>query len=413
MSKSSLRPALRAVETIVVSDPRQGRVLLLRDTEGVAEGNVSIPLPLVPVVARFTGQKTCAQIAKELSAELGSLVDVEVVESAATALEEALYLEGPAYRAAREKIVSAFRASPTRAASHAGGAYFAEATKLREYVDSKCLAKGKAPENDASGARIVGLVSPHIDPWRGAEGYGHAYASLKDRIAPEADTFIVFGTSHAPMREPFALCRKAFDTPFGPMPCDEDTVDRLAKACTFDAYADEFNHKREHSIEFQVVFLKHLLGDRPARIVPVLAGLGEHQARKREPTKDATTARFFDAVREVVHELGRRVVVVAGADMAHVGPRFGDPKAYDEKSRARLAKADRESLERATEADAASFWSDVARDLDTRRVCGLGPIYSLLKTLPDKTRGRLLHYEQNIDDEDGSIVSHAALGFYA
>jgi MEMO1 family protein len=412
MPKSQLRPALRVVETVLVPDERQGRALLLRDTEGVAEGSVRIPAPLIPVVARFNGEKTCAQIARDLSVELGIDVDVRVVEDAANVLEKALFLDSPAYRAARANVISTFRASATRPASHAGGAYFADPEQLRRYVEEECIAKAKVvPARETS--HIVGLVSPHIDPWRGNVGYGYAYGALAARLAPEADTFIVFGTSHAPMSEPFALCRKAFDTPLGAMPCDEGTLERLSKACSFDAYADEFNHKREHSIEFQVVFLKHLLGDRPACIVPILAGLGEHQARREDPSQDVAAARFFDAVREVVGELGRRVVLVAGADMAHVGPRFGDPKPYDSPSRHRLARADRDSLNLARDGDAHGFWSDVVRDLDTRRVCGLGPIYALLKTMPDEARGKLLHYEQNIDPDDGSIVSHAALGFYA
>jgi hypothetical protein len=54
----------------------------------------------------------------------------------------------------------------------------------------------------------------------------------------------------------------------------------------------------------------------------------------------------------------------------------------------------------------------VVRDLDTRRVCGLAPIYALLRTMPRATGGEVLHYEQTVDAEDGSIVSHAAMGFY-
>jgi AmmeMemoRadiSam system protein B len=419
MTKGSFRPALRPVETIVVPDVEHGRMLVLRDTEGIAEASVSVPAPLIPVVARFTGEKTCEDIARELSLELGGEVEVEVVVRAAKALEDALFLDSAAYRSAREKVVSRFSASPTRAASHAGGAYLADPVELGAYVETKCLAmaKEKAKEKPKTrarnGERMVALVSPHIDPWRGAVGYGHAYAALADTLAPEADTFIVFGTSHAPMRQPFALCRKAFDTPFGAMPCDEEAVDRIACAAPFDAYADELNHKREHSIEFQVVFLKHLLGGRPARIIPVLAGLGESQARRTDPVGDAESMRFLDAVREIIHERGRRAVLVAGADMAHVGPRFGDRKPYDAPARARLAVADEESLARASEGNATRFWTHVAGDLETRRVCGLGPIYSLIKTLPDGARGELLHYEQTIDEGDGSIVSHAALGFYA
>jgi MEMO1 family protein len=402
-------------------------VVVLRDTEGVADKNVCIPPPLIPVVMRFTGDKTCAKIAEELSAELGSRVDVEVVVRAARTLEESLFLEGPTYRAARAKVEADFHASPTRPASHAGGAYLADPNALRDYVESKCLGAAKRGpsetpragrsgasrrSNGKAGQRLVALVAPHIDPWRGAVGYGHAYGALAESLAPEADTFVVFGTSHAPMRRPFALCRKAFDTPFGAIECDATSIDRIAKSAAFDPYADEFNHRREHSIEFQVVFLKHLLGKRRARIIPVLAGLGAQQASKDDPDRDADSSRFLEAIRALVEDLGPRAVLVAGADMAHVGPRFGDARPYDERARERLAMADKGSLARAADGEAAAFWADVATDLETRRVCGLAPIYSLLKALPGKTEGKVLHYEQTVDEEDGSIVSHAAVGFY-
>jgi hypothetical protein len=64
------------------------------------------------------------------------------------------------------------------------------------------------------------------------------------------------------------------------------------------------------------------------------------------------------------------------------------------------------------EGDTPGFWAHVASDLATRRVCGLGPIYALLRALPEGARGELHHYEQTVDADDGSIVSHAALGFY-
>jgi hypothetical protein len=215
------------------------------------------------------------------------------------------------------------------------------------------------------------------------------------------------------MKEPFALCRKAFDTPLGAIDADGDSIDAIARAMPFDVYADELNHKREHSIEFQVLFLKHVLGKRPARIVPILAGLGELQATRKDPARDARATRFLDSVGRVIEGLGERAVVVAGADMAHVGPRFGDARPLDERAQDRLAETDRQSLMHATEGDAPGFWAHVARDLETRRVCGLAPIYSLLRAMPRAACGELLHYEQTVDADDGSIVSHAALGFYA
>jgi MEMO1 family protein len=407
------RPALRPVESIVVPDAEHGRVLVLRDTEGITSAHACIPPQLLPIVARFTGERTVTEIAHEVSQELGFEVPVELVEKLADELERALFLDGPSYRAARARALREFAKADVRPASHAGGAYAKDPAELARYLDEKCLAAANGKPRAANGRRIVGLVAPHIDPWRGAVGYGHAYGALSSSLAPEVDTFLLFGTSHAPMKEPFALCPMAFDTPLGALEADLEAVAAVAKRCSFDAYADQFNHKREHSLEFQVVFLKHLLGERRARIIPVLAGLGAHQLAKTDPAADRHASEFFDAVREVVEQRAGRVVIVAGADMSHVGPRFGDPRPFNPQERARLAKTDRGSLAHATDGNADAFWGHVVEDLETRRVCGLAPIYALLRALPGGAAGELLHYEQTVDGADGSIVSHAAVAFFA
>jgi AmmeMemoRadiSam system protein B len=409
------RPALRAVESIVVPDRQHGRVLVLRDTQGITDAHAVIPPELVPIVARFTGRLSCEDIAREVSSEGDGEVSVGVVMRLAAELERGLFLDGPTYRAARARIEGEFAAATTRLASHAGGAYYAEAQALGRYIDGSCLAKANGANGHGapSGAPLLALVAPHIDPWRGAVGYGRAYGALAASVPPEADTFVLFGTSHAPMARPFALCRKAFDTPLGAVEADGDVLDAIAARATFDPYADQFNHKREHSLEFQVVFLKHLLKGRPFRIVPVLAGLGAQQASGSDPLGDAAIRAFMDGVRATVEARPGKVVVVAGADMAHVGPRFGDPAAYDGVQRTVLEQMDRASLDHAASLDGGAFWSHVAADLAERRVCGLAPIWALLHAIGGSgARGHVLHYEQTVDAEDGSIVSHAAMGFY-
>jgi AmmeMemoRadiSam system protein B len=416
------RPALRPVESIVVPDREHGRVLVLRDTQGVTEAHAVIPPVLASVAARFTGRKTCEEIAAEASAEVGTEVPVDVVVRLADELERGLFLDGPTFRAAKARVEKEFADSPTRAATHAGGAYHGERGALVRYIDEACLAKAGANGHrngnghtigNGNGGTMRALVAPHIDPWRGAVGYGHAYGALGAAIPKDVDTFLLFGTSHAPMRQPFALCRKAFDTPLGVVEADLAGIDALAaEASGFDPFADQFNHKREHSLEFQVVFLKHMLKERPFRIIPVLAGLGAQQASRTNPDRDARINAFMDGVRRWMDAQGGRVLVVAGADLAHVGPRFGDPRPFDEAERRTLEGADRASLDHAISLDAGGFWSHVTADLEDRRVCGLAPIWSLLRIAGEGTKGRVLHYEQTVDGEDGSIVSHAAVGFY-
>ncbi len=430
VTSRSSRPALRPVESIVVPDPRHGQLLVLRDTQGVTDASAAIPPPLIPIIARFSGARTCEQIAEEASREIGEEVPVELVVKLASELEQGLFLDGPRFRDALAKVQSEFASAPVRPASHAGGAYLSDPVELARYLDERCLeaakANGKGGHGNGSNGKsrgktsngnarrtLVALVAPHIDPWRGAVGYGHAYGAMRSALESQSvDTFILLGTSHAPMRQPFALCRKAFATPLGALEADVGAIDALADAVPFDAYADQFNHKREHSLEFQAVFLKHLLGNRPAKIVPVLAGLGEHQARGTDPARDGAVEKMLGALRSIVESRGGRAIVVAGADLAHVGPRFGDERPADGQLEA-LDATDRASLERAVTPDAPAFWEHVARDLETRRVCGLAPIYSLLRALPSGARGEVLHYEQTIDKEDGSVVSHAAVGYFA
>jgi len=427
VATAASRPRLRPIELIVVPDRRLGRAIMLRDTQGVAPHHAVLPTELGPILTRFDGSQTCEQIARALSKELGETVPVALVVKIATELEDGLFAEGAPYERARARTEAEFAEAAVRPASHAGGAYHDDPAKLTKYIDEECfaVANGGKPSGTSAAApaptnggshesrRLVGLVAPHIDPWRGARSYGEAYGAIGRALPHDVDTFVLLGTSHAPMREPFALCRKAFATPLGALEADGDAIDAIAAACDFDPYADQFNHKREHSLEFQAVFLRHLVGKRRARIIPILAGLGHQQSTGESPRESRAVEKFLEAVRGVIEE--KRAVVIAGADLAHVGPRFGDPRPLDDRERRALDATDRESLDHAVRGDAEAFWTHVAADLDTRRVCGLAPVYSLLRVVDGsgaRASGHLGHYEQTVDAEEGSIVSHAAVGFY-
>jgi AmmeMemoRadiSam system protein B len=362
------------------------------------------------VIIRFDGKRSVQEVAHEASKAVGQTVTITLVRKLIKELDEALMLETPRFRAKKREVVSAFTAAPVRPAAHAGGAYHGDASELSRYIEIDCL--GTAPPREPPG-RIVALAAPHMGLWRAAAGYGHAYRALGEALDPQVDTFVLLGTSHAPMRRPFAVCEKSFDTPLGALPPDSALIAELAAASRFDVRADEYLHKQEHSLEFQAVFLKHLLGRRRARIVPVLCGLGDAQERRRDPSRDAAAESFVSALHDACRRREGKVVVVAGADMAHIGPRFGDAKAPGERELSALRARDMASLRLAVEQEPAGFFEHVAEDLSARRVCGLGPLYTLLRVLPEAVRGELLHYAQCVDPEEGSVVSHGSLGFYA
>jgi MEMO1 family protein len=83
-------------------------------------------------------------------------------------------------------------------------------------------------------------------------------------------------------------------------------------------------------------------------------------------------------------------MVIAGADLAHIGPRFGDARPLDLPARNQLAARDGRSVVLALDGDARGFYDHTAQDLGTRRVCGIGPSYTMLRASP-KARGEHLH----------------------
>jgi AmmeMemoRadiSam system protein B len=296
-----------------------------------------------------------------------------------------------------------------RAAFHAGRAYAADPAGFREAFEGFLAhAEGPGPVGAPRAPTLRGLVAPHIDFHRGGPAYGWAYKTVAE--ASDADCFIVFGTAHAGLDgHPFAATRKAYATPFGPVEVDTDVLAAIECRASGDLFAAELAHRVEHSIEFQAVCLAYCHPTRPVRIVPILASFAhECLARGVDPGSEPRVAGVLDAIREALATVPRRYCLVAGADLAHVGPRFGDP---DPVSQARLHEVEREDralLGLVTSVDPGGFFQAVAADGDRRRTCGLSPIYALLATLP-AGRGRLLRYGQWADP--GGTVTFASVSF--
>lgn len=402
-------PRLRSVEAIFVPHETLGRALMLRDGEGIAPAPLAIRGDLASVVTNMDGTRSIEALARHASFVSGQTIGVALVKQLVAQLDAAYFLDSPRYLERRRTAVAAFRARSDRPAHHAGSAYHADPKDLRRFIEKDCLAKAAPVEHRG---RLVGLCAPHMDLWRAAEGYGHAYATLSDALPDAVETIFLLGTSHMPMRQPFAVCDKPFVTPLGSMSPDRDAIAWLAARSRFDVKEDEYLHKGEHSLEFQVVFLRYLVGTRPVRIVPILCGLGRSVAHGVDPSSDASTESFVAALADLFDRRGERGFVLIGADFSHIGPRFGDAQPLDASERDVLAKRDHASIGRMLSRDATGFYEHVREDLDTRRVCGLGPIYTALRVLPMYAQGELLHYAQCVDPDEGSIVSHASLAFY-
>ncbi len=404
-------PRLRAVEAFPVQHEGQ-RCIALRDPAGFTDQIAVLPGPLLDLVSLFDGEHPVEGIREILRRRHGEAPSVEQIAALVERLDDAGFLDSERFRARRRAIDDAFRRSPVRPPAHAGGAYAGEPAALREQIAGFLAHAERSGAAAARSGRQAGtlsaLIAPHIDFHRGGPTYGSAYQEVLDRS--DADLYVILGTCHAGMSDPFAVTLKPYDTPLGPAAVDRDFYEALARRAGQDLLASEPAHRAEHSIEFQAVMLQSLLGGRrPFTILPVLASyLNEAVWAGTEPEADPRVPRFLDALRETVAASSRRVCLVAGVDLAHVGPRFGDPDPNTEASLAIVEREDRAMLESVVAGDARGFFAQVAADRDARRICGLSPIYSMLRILPEAP-GRLIEYRQWPDPE--GAVTFCAVSF--
>lgn len=376
---------------------------LLRDPLQLSPQQLIFPTALAQMLFFCDGTRTLPQIQQEFSQHLGVSVDFDIIHNTLAHLDEACLLHNERAQAAETALLTRYRAQPYRPPALAGLSYPAAATDLRAYF-AEFTADVTPRRPDEPAWRGRGIISPHIDYLRG----GPVYAQTWERTAAavrEADLVFILGTDHNG-GQALTLTEKPYATPFGMLPTDTALVGKLATAIGKDiAFASELNHRQEHSVELSAVWLHHVLGDAPpCPMIPILVGsFHRFVTNGGHPAQDERLNRFIDVLQE--ESAGRKVVVVASVDLAHVGPAFGDDFVMDGARRAALRRSDRQLLEAIMAGDAARFYGEIAGIQDRNRICGFAPIYLLLRYL-ETTQGQEIAYQHcPADDEDNSLVS--------
>ena len=388
------------------------RLIYLRDPEGFSDQGVAVPPHVFQLLTLFDGERTLSEIPGAFALQFGGMgVTEDQVEALATQMDEVLLLDSDRFRRHREGVEEAFRLQPVRPAAHAGASYPEDPGELRTLIDGFFDASDGPgrPNPLPSGQPLKGLIAPHIDFNRGGPSFAWAYRALAD--SPPPDLFVVLGTGHA-ARAPFVMSMKDFETPLGLLRTNKAFVSRVAEDVEEDLFVDEACHRSEHSIEFQAVFLKYLYPDRDVAIVPILCGSFHGLvARGESPASHPHIGVFLKALRSAVSEHGGRVCIVAGVDLSHVGPRFGDPEALTGADIEDALAHDRQVLSAAVRLDPEGMYDTVTRAGDRTRICGTSSIYTLLHGMEAET-ARELRHDRVVDDGGQSMVSFASVAFH-
>jgi len=407
---SDYRPKLRPVEAFP-SQRAGGQVMILRDASGCSDRAVAVPREMLLVLSLLDGTRTLREAQVEYVRRSGHLLLSHQIERLVREIEASLLFEGEAFERHLREQREQFARLQVRPAAHAGQAYPADAGLLREQLRSffAVAALNNPSSDEERAARPAALIAPHIDFGRGGPCYAHAYRHLSESVAPAPGLLVIFGTAHSAPPSPYILTRKDFATPLGCARTDTRIVDALELRWpdAHGLYRDELSHRSEHSIEFQVVFAQYALG--PERMPPILPVLCSHIACDMA-REDRRAEGFLEALRAVLSEHAPDACVIAGADLSHIGQRFGDGNPPTSAALEAAERGDRRLLARAENMDADGLLAAARDETGARNVCGLAPIHALLRVAPAQS-GRLLRYEQAVERQTQSMVSFAAMVF--
>lgn len=403
-----MQPRLREIRTQPTAyQGRQG--IVLTDPLGVSQAGIFVPQALAPLLVLMDGTRDVGTLRTGFELRTGMPVSPLNLERLISALDEALLLDNERFAQAYVAAVTEYRSAACRPHTLPGKCCPSGpqelSTYLQQYLDQVEDAK------PWPAGEIKGLISPHIDFPRGGQVYAGVWARVATTVR-EAELVVILGTDHASSNGEIILTRQSYQTPWGTIPTAQDVVDEVAREVGDEVFRLELHHRGEHSVETAALWLHYLLGGKRGRILPVLCGSFQTFVDRGEsPSRSASISATVAVLKRIAAQ--QRTVFVAAADLAHVGPAFGDRLALDASAQARLGARDQKLIDILSGAGAEDFFEEIRGEGDQRRICGMPPIYLMLATLSG-VKGSPTGYDQCPASEDGgSLVSICGMTYHA
>ena len=370
-------PALRHNLDFMPSPSPDHPGLFIRDPFRFTDAMLIIPPVLVECLQCFDGRQTDLDLRAALVRLTNDLDVGDIQQHLVQTLSNAGFLEDENFQRIEQERRGGFAAAPIREAVHAGAAYPAEPEPLRETMERYLAGGSEEAQPGAAADGLFAIAAPHVSPEGGWQSYRAAYRLL--RSDHRERTFVILGTSHYGEPEKFGMTRKNFATPLGEARSDQRLVDWLAARGGPAVAMEDYCHSFEHTVEFQVVFLQHVLGP-DVRILPILCGSFAHSLYNGGNPEDNDGVKgFLEALGEINDREGDRLFWILGVDMAHMGARYGDrfQAAANQGAMSGVGVRDAARIERINAADAGGFWDLVRENHDDLKWCGSAPSSTL------------------------------------
>lgn len=396
---SRLRPRLRPVEAFPIADGEH-RAFAVRDPGGVSDVILSLSPPALLVLSLLDGTNTLEDVQRLFAESCGQALADETLTSMIRHLDEAWFLEGPSLEARYDSLTEEYRRRGVRAMPNAEALGIgSDAAVFREILGDKNGATDAPP--------VRGIIAPHLDYSRGGPCYADAYSTILHRPIP--DRVVILGTNHFGRGTSVVATGCAFETPLGVTRVDREFLGRV-ESRVGNLRDAEWDHVREHSVELQVAWLQHIFGAEAFTIVPFVC---PDPCGSRGPggDKGVDIEEFASVLSETARSIGGDTLLVAGADMSHVGAAFGDDRPLDEAFLGEIERLDRVALARLEAGDSRGFVDALVERENETRICSAGCMYVLASALRE-AKPVLRRYHQAVDAESGTCVTCAAMTYH-
>ncbi|MBM4108492.1 MAG: AmmeMemoRadiSam system protein B [Phycisphaerae bacterium] len=409
----------------------EGRQALgLADARQVSDRVVFVPPAAQLIFPHMTGERSL----EEIVSSVGHGLTREILEGLVAQLDDAGLLFGPVFDAMLVKMRSEFDSSAVL--PPAATAAFTDAVlgqelgekateqeraekapgKLRELMDRWIEQALERAEDPAFDALPKVLIAPHLDYGRGAFNYAAAWG--RTRVADRPDRVIILGTNHFGEGTGVVACDKGYQTALGVCEADADLVALLRASLGEALFKNRFDHEREHSIELQIPWIQHCLGaGESGRFPRVFAALVHDPAVNNGESYDGQGVAlmpFVEAMRAALGKLGGRTLIVASADLSHVGPMFGDQVkslAGEEQEatdyRNKVFQHDREMVELVRQNKPEELIAAMAWQQNPTRWCSTGNLTAAM-LIAQPTDVKVLNYVAAMDEQGMGMVSSIA-----
>ena len=405
-------------------------ILGLADARQISD-KVVFTVPAAQVILPLMdGERTLDQIVTEV----GRGLQRPMLEQLVAQLDDAGLLFGPRFEEMLAKMRSDFDktavlppASTAAIAEGLAAAALGEGSteeqrmavgpeKLREALDAWIDGALKDAGNPSFNELPRAIVVPHLDYPRGWLNYASAWGRM--RVVDRPDRIIILGTNHFGEGTGVVGCDKGYQTPLGT--CEIDTaVLELMRARLGEAmFSSRYDHEREHSIELQVPWIQHVIGaDENGRHVKVFGALVHDPTVNNGESYDGKGVGllpFVEALKEVLTTLPGKTLVVASADLSHVGPSFGDQQtlAGDDDAptqfRTKVFQHDREMIELVRQNKPSELIGSMAWQQNPTRWCSTGNLVATLLAVQPKDV-QVLNYAAAIDEQGLGMVSSVSM----